>query len=94
MELNRFRAGELHTTSNVPPEVFAQVKEEYSDELHVFPYLGVYYYGFNLTKPPFKDNLPLRQALSMALDRQTLVEKIIGRGEVPAYSFVPPGIDN
>lgn len=94
VELNRFRAGELHITSNVPPEVFAQVKEEYPDELHVFPYLGVYYYGFNLTKPPFKDNLPLRQALSMALDRQILVDKIIGRGEVPAYSFVPPGIDN
>ncbi|MDJ0760000.1 MAG: peptide ABC transporter substrate-binding protein [Woeseiaceae bacterium] len=93
-ELNRFRAGELHITSNVPPESFAQVKEEYGDQLHVYPYLGVYYYGFNLTKPPFKDNLPLRQALSMALDRETLVEKIIGRGEVPAYSFVPPGIDN
>ena len=93
-ELNRFRAGELHITSNVPPEAFAEVKEEYADELRVFPYLGVYYYGFNLTRPPFKDNLPLRQALSMALDRETLVEKVIGRGEVPAYSWVPPGIAN
>lgn len=94
VELNRFRAGELHITSNVPPEAFAQVRREYADELHVYPYLGVYYYGFNLTKPPFKDNQPLRQALSMAIDRETLVEKIIGRGELPAYSFVPAGVDN
>ena len=93
-ELNRFRAGELHITSNVPPEAFEQVRQEYADELHVYPYLGVYYYGFNLKKPPFKDNLPLRQALSMAIDRETLVEKITGRGELPAYSWVPPGIDN
>ena len=94
VELNRFRAGELHITSSVPPETFEQVGKEYPDELHVFPYLGVYYYGFNLTKPPFKDNLPLRQALSMAIDRETLVDKIIGRGELPAYSWVPPGVAN
>ncbi len=93
-ELNRFRAGELHITSNVPPDAFEQLKQEYADELRVYPYLGVYYYGFNLTKPPFQDDLPLRQALSMAIDRETLVEKIIGRGELPAYSWVPPGIEN
>lgn len=93
-ELNRFRAGELHITSNVPPESFAQVKEDYPDELHVSDYLGIYYYGFNLTRPPFKDNLPLRQALSMAIDREILVEKITGRGEKPAYSWVPPGVSN
>jgi oligopeptide transport system substrate-binding protein len=93
-ELNRYRAGELHTTSTVPPDNFAQVKEEYADQLHITPTLGVYYYGFNLTKPPFKDNPALRQALSMAIDRELLVEKITGRGEAPAYSWVPPGIDN
>lgn len=94
VELNRYRAGELHVTTNVPPEAFARVREERPDELHVVPYLGVYYYGFNLTKPPFRDNLPLRQALSMAVDRELLVEKITGRGEAPAYSWVPPGISN
>ncbi len=93
-ELNRYRAGELHITSNVPPESFAQVREEYADELHVAPYLGVYYYGFNLTKPPFKDNPALREALSMALDRELLVERIVGRGEQAAYSWVPPGVNN
>lgn len=93
-ELSRYRAGELHVTSNVPSESFAQVREEYGEQLHVAPYLGVYYYGFNLTKPPFNDNLALREALSMAIDREQLAEKAVGRGEQPAYSWVPPGVNN
>ncbi len=93
-ELNRYRAGELHITSTVPPENFEQIKEEYADELRVAPSLGVYYYGFNLTKPPFKDSPELRQALSMAIDRDVLVSKFTGRGEIAAYGWVPPGVDN
>ncbi len=93
-ELARYRAGEIQITSSVPPDSFAQVVEELGDQLHVSPYLGVYYYGYNLTKPPFQSNPELRQALSMAIDRELLVEKITGRGETPAYSWVPPGVDN
>jgi oligopeptide transport system substrate-binding protein len=93
-ELNRYRAGELHITSTVPPDSFAQVKAEYGDQLRIAPYLGVYYYGFNLTKPPFKDNPLLRQALSMAVDREQLALSVTGRGEAPAYSWVPAGVQN
>jgi oligopeptide transport system substrate-binding protein len=93
-ELNRYRAGDLHITSTVPAESFAQVRNDYPDELRIAPYLGIYYYGFNLTKPPFKDNLPLREALSMAIDRDELTASVTGRGEQPAYSWVPPGVDN
>ncbi|MEE4163337.1 MAG: peptide ABC transporter substrate-binding protein [Woeseiaceae bacterium] len=91
-EYNRFRAGELHTTSTVPTDIFASVREQFPAALRVAPSLGIYYYGYNVTRPPFKDNLPLRQALSMAIDREVLVEKITGRGEEPAYSWIPPGI--
>lgn len=93
-ELNRYRAGELHITSSVPPDSFELVRENLGDELHVAPYLGVYYYGFNLTRPPFRDSPQVRRALSMAVDREVLVASITGRGEQPAYSWVPPGVDN
>ena len=93
-EFNRYRAGELHVTSTVPPENFEQIRAEYPDELHIAPTFGVYYYGFNMTRPPFADNPELRQALSMAIDREVLVDAITGRGEAPAYSWVPPGIQN
>ena len=93
-ELNRFRAGEIDITGSIPPDSFETVREQYAEQMHIAPYLGVYYYGFNLTKPPFAGNQYLRQALSMAIDRETLVEKVTGRGEAPAYSWVPPGVDN
>ena len=93
-ELNRYRAGELHITGSVPPDSFDRVREELGAELHVAPYLGVYYYGFNLSQPPFRDSPQIREALSMAVDRDVLVESITGRGEKPAYSWVPPGVDN
>ncbi len=93
-ELNRYRAGELHITSDVPADAFQTVKQQLPDELRVSPTLGVYYYGYNLAKPPFRNSPELRQALSMAIDRDMLVEKIIGRGEKPAYSWVPSGVAN
>ena len=93
-ELNRFRAGEIDITGSVAADSFASVREQYPEQLRLAPRLGVYFYGFNLTRPPFADNPQLRQALSMAIDRETLVEKVTGRGEFPAYSWVPPGVDN
>lgn len=93
-QLARYRAGELDTTSTVPSENFAATREEYGDQLRIAPYQNVYYYGYNLTRPPFKDNPKLRQALSMAVDREVLVEKVLGRGETPAYSWVPVGVND
>ena len=93
-ELNRYRAGELHVTSTVPPDNFAELKAQFGSELRVAPFLGIYYYGFNLSKPPFKDNAALRQAFSMAVDRDMLANKVVGRGEAAAYSWVPPGVNN
>jgi oligopeptide transport system substrate-binding protein len=93
-ELARYRAGEIDVTSSVPPDNFEHIRSEYGDQLHIAPYLNLYYYGYNLTKPPFKDSPVLRQALSMAIDREMLVERVLGRGEAPAYSWVPPGINN
>lgn len=93
-QLARYRAGEIDITSTVPSENFAETRQVYGDQLRIAPYQNVYYYGYNLTKPPFRDNLQLRQALSMAIDREVLVEKVLGRGETPAYSWVPVGIND
>jgi ABC-type oligopeptide transport system substrate-binding subunit len=93
-QLARYRAGEIDITSSVPTENFAELRQEHGDNLRIAPYQNIYYYGFNLTKAPFKDNPDLRQALSMTIDRELLVEKVIGRGETAAYSWVPPGVNN
>ncbi|MEM8814204.1 MAG: peptide ABC transporter substrate-binding protein [Pseudomonadota bacterium] len=91
-EYNRFRAGELHVTSNVPPDIFEDVQASFPAELRIALTFTTYYYGYNVTRPPFKDSPELRRALSMAIDRDVLVKKITRRGERPAYSWVPPGI--
>lgn len=94
VELNRYRAGELHITSNVPPEGLERMRRERADELRVAQKLGIYYYGFNLKRSFFRDNPKAREALSMAIDRDVLARRVVGRGEIPAYSWVPPGVDN
>jgi oligopeptide transport system substrate-binding protein len=93
-ELKRYRAGELDYTEDLPNKQFKWIKENLGAELKIAPYLGTYYFGFNLTKPPFKDNLKLRQALSMSIDRDIVTQKVSGLGERPAYSWVPPGLND
>src|SRR5690606_27859501 len=48
-ELQRFRAGELDITYEIPPLQAERIRREYPGSLRVAPYLGVYYYGLNLT---------------------------------------------
>ena len=93
-ELNRYRAGELDITSTVASEAYAQVAKQRPDELRVAPFLGTYFYGLNLSKAKLRDKPALRRALSMALDRDGLTEKVTARGEQPAFSWVPPGVLN
>ncbi len=89
-ELNRYRAGELDITATVPTEQIKVLQQSRADELRVAPRLAVYYIAFDLSEPPF-DAVALRQALSMAVDRDVLVD-VIGRGEQAAYGFVPEGV--
>jgi oligopeptide transport system substrate-binding protein len=89
-ELKLYRASELDWTDSLPYQQLAWVRKNLPDELHIDPYLGVYYFGFNTSRPPFEGNPGLRQALSMAIDREIITDKVTGAGEIPAYGWVPP----
>ena len=93
-EFRQYRAGQIDVSYVVPPPQFAWIKAHLGAELHVSPQLSVYYYGFNLTRPPFKDNPGLRRALSMVIDREKLTTAVTGVGEAPAYGWVPRGVAN
>jgi oligopeptide transport system substrate-binding protein len=88
--LKRFRAGEFDVLRDLPNDQLSWLRQNMPKELHIAPYAGVYFYVFNTTKPPFNDKR-VRLALSMAINREILVEKITGAGELPAYGFVPDG---
>ena len=89
-ELQRFRARELDMTDTIPTTQLALIRENLAAELKIVPYLGSYYYGFNVTRPPFKDNPQLRRALSLAVNRDIITQQILGAGQQTAYGFVPP----
>lgn len=91
-EFQRFRAGELHLTEQVPAQQIAALAPAERAALRIADYLGVYYLGFNLTRAPFKDAPELRQALSLAIDREVITAKLLGSGEKPAWRWVPPGV--
>lgn len=89
-ELSRFRAGELDLSNAIPKRQVDWIRENLPEELVISPYLGTYYFGFNLTRPPFQDNLELRRALALAVDRDIITGQVTNAGEVPAYGWVPP----
>jgi oligopeptide transport system substrate-binding protein len=91
-ELQRFQAGGLDITETVPPQPLPQLRRRFGAQLRISPYLGSMWLGLNLTRPPLRDNLPVREALSLAIDRDKLTRYITGLGETPAYGVVPPGV--
>ncbi len=91
-ELKRYRAGELDVTTSIPATQADWIRRTLGGELHVATYLGSYFYGLNLTRPPFAGNKPLRQALSLAIDRPVIATKVLHDLAAPAWSYIPPGI--
>ena len=92
-EVKQFRAGELDWTNEVPNNQFRWLQKNYPDELVVSPWMGSYFFGFNLTQEPFIDNPSLRMALILSIDRKIITEKVTQFGEKPSFALVPPGID-
>ena len=91
--LKRYEAGEFDILTAFPTDHIDRLRAERPDELFIAPFQGLYYYVFNHNTPALKD-VRVREALSMAINREIIVEKIIGTGEIAAYSWVPPGMDN
>lgn len=89
--MKRFEAGELDSNDDIPTEQLTDLKAKFGDQVHLGPYLGTYYYVFKIKKAPW-DNVKLRHAISEAIDRDYLAEKVWQNTMIPAYSFVPPGI--
>jgi len=91
-ELSRYRAGELDITETIPAGRFRWLEENLADDLRVHPYLGTFWLGINFNHPALGHSTELRQALSLAINREILVRVALGAGEMPGWSVVPPGI--
>ncbi len=91
-EERAFRAGQLHITEALPVGKVDTYRRQHPDELRISPFLDTYFYRLNTTRPGL-DNKLVRRALSAAIDRQAIVEKITRGGQHPAWFLTPPGLN-
>lgn len=89
--VRRFMAGELDVNYYFPTDQTEYLRRQLGEQVHMSASLASYYYAFDTRRPPF-DDVRVRKALAMAIDRDFLSDEIFQGGQLPLYSAVPPGI--
>ncbi len=87
----RFRAGEMDVVLNVAPDDLGWVRENQPEALHTGPIHATYLLVLNVSREPL-DDVRVRRALSLAIDRDVIANQLLKTGVRPAWSFVSPGI--
>jgi oligopeptide transport system substrate-binding protein len=90
-EIREYVAGEVDMTSTIPAPDLDRITQDHGAEIQTAPILGTLYLALDVSEPPLRDNRDLRQALSMAVDRE-LISEHVTLGVTPAYTFVAKGI--
>ncbi|HRJ01537.1 MAG TPA: peptide ABC transporter substrate-binding protein [Hyphomonas sp.] len=90
---NKIAAGELDINNVFSGPRKAEIEAKFPGWVRTYPGLLTTYWSFNQTRAPFND-VRVRKALSLALDREFMVRNVLTPGFEPAYAFVPPGIAN
>jgi oligopeptide transport system substrate-binding protein len=91
--MNMYETGEIDVT-DVPTSYIEKVTDEtgpFYMDLRVVPELSSYYIGFNTARPPF-DDVNIRRAFSMAIDKDKLVSLVFKGTMEPADGILPPGM--
>lgn len=86
--INMFETGKLNYLSRLPALEIDRLKK--NPGYRSLPYLRGYYYGFNVTKPPFND-VRVRKAFALAINRDEIVSLLKG-GQIPTSSWIPKGM--
>ncbi len=89
-EERMFRAGQLHLTNDTPLEKIPVYQTLENTPFVQAPYLGTYYYMLNTGRPPV-DDVRVRKALSIAVDREQLARTVMQGLVTPAFAITPPG---
>ena len=91
--LRRFRAGELDIQSRLPAASIDFIRQNMPEALNTSPQFIIDFIAMNQAEPPF-DDVRVRRALNLALNRENITDVVRRVDEVPAYAIVPPGIAN
>jgi oligopeptide transport system substrate-binding protein len=89
--LNLYLTGEVDWLphNNYPQDLAQELKGR--PDFSLGPALIAYYYRINCRRKPF-DDARVRKAINLAIDREQITRDVLGVGQLPAYTFVPPGI--
>lgn len=87
------QAGQIDMNQSFPTGRLQDTEDKLPGWPRTEPLLSTTYVVANQTEPPF-DDIRVRKALAMAMDREYITSSILQGGENPTYSFVPPGIAN
>ena len=87
--MNLYLTGECDWLETTPPSLIPRLMGR--EDFQPAAYLGTYYYRVNVNRPPF-DDPRVRRALALSIDRNAICKNISRAGEIPAFSFVPPGM--
>jgi oligopeptide transport system substrate-binding protein len=89
---NDLRAGNLDLMDNMPPSAISVAKSQLGAQYLEQADAGIGYIGFPLETNPAFRNPDVRKAVSMAIDRKTIADKVFSGTRAPADDFINPAI--
>ena len=92
-----YNAGNLDLIDSVPTDEVASLIESKNPEFYVVDELGTYYVAFNAKSSLFNGKTPaqaacIREAFSILIDRDYIVDNIGQTGQIAANAFIPLGM--
>ncbi|MHB1684596.1 MAG: peptide ABC transporter substrate-binding protein [Bacilli bacterium] len=84
-----YESGQLSMDTSLPLDIIPNLIK--GGKAHVFPFAGTQFIDVNVKRAPF-NNVDIRQAFALSINRQQIVNDVLQGGQSPAYGMVPPGI--
>ena len=87
--INMYETDQLAWVTDPPAALLGELIKR--DDFVRAPQLSIYYYQINILREPL-DDVRVRRAIAMAIDREQIVQQVMKAGQLPAFTIVPPGL--